>query len=177
MRPHARGLLWALLWALPVLTADQAIKGLVARTLSAGESPVLVPGVLRLTYTENPAAAFGLFGHLPPALFISLIFVVVGVFVLLVWPFMSIRAGVMSAALVLGGAAGNLVDRLTRHFVIDYLQFPFKLTLGDRTLMWPVFNLADVCVVVGIGLLVLLIFRVERQSAPAPANPPGGDPS
>jgi len=138
---------------------------------------VLVPGVLRLTYTENPAAAFGLFGHLPPALFISLIFIVLGVFLLLVWPFLGARAGVASAALVLGGAVGNLVDRLTRQYVIDYLQFPFRLTLGDRTLMWPVFNLADICVVAGIGLLVLLIFRVERRPAPVPAEPPGGAPS
>jgi signal peptidase II len=177
---HARGLGWALLWALPVVVADQVLKGLVTRALTAGESHVLVPGVLRLTYTENPAAAFGLFGNLPPTIFIALILTVLGIFLVLAWPFLHARIGIAVTALVLGGAVGNLVDRITRHYVVDYLQFPFQLHVGGRLLMWPVFNLADICVVIGIGLLILLLFRSERRAEPVPVpattpvDPSGG---
>lgn len=175
---RARGLMWALCGALPVIAADQVIKGLVSRMYLAGESPILVPGCLTLSYSENPAAAFGLFGNLGSTAIIALIIVVLGVFVALAWPFLHTRAGVLMSALVLGGAVGNLADRIARHYVIDYLLIPIQIKIGQRSLMWPVFNLADVCVVIGVGLLVILLFRGECRPAPAEPTtqpaPPGG---
>ena len=177
MTTHAKSLRWALLGALPVVVVDQILKGLVTRFLVVGESHVLVPGCLHLYRSENPAAAFGLFGPLPPPVFAVLILAVLGVFLTLVWPCLRWRVGIVTTALVLGGALGNLADRVTRHYVVDYLLIPVQLRFGGRIYMWPVFNLADICVVIGIGLLVMLLFRRE-QPAPSPEVPspqPGGN--
>lgn len=174
---RARGLLWAVAWALPVVAADQVIKGLVLRAFPAGGSHLLVPGVLELSVSRNHAAAFGLFSTLRHGYLIALVIAVLGIFVVLAWPYLTNRVGVVMAALVLGGALGNLVDRIVRTYVVDYLQLLFQFTIRGRAWMWPVFNLADICVVSGVGLLIILLFRSERRSAPAPADTPVTEPA
>ncbi len=164
---------------MPVVVADQVIKGLVLRAHFADGSHILVPGVLELVLSRNSAAAFGLFGGVPPSVLIGLIIVVLGIFVVLAWPFLGSRVGVVMAALVLGGALGNLTDRILHRYVVDYLQLLIPFHVNGRTWLWPVFNLADICVVLGVGLLVILLFRGERRPSPvsAPADslePPGG---
>jgi signal peptidase II len=165
---RARGLGLACLAALPVVAADLAIKGLVVRALAPGGSRVvLLPDLLELIYSENRAAAFGLLRTLPPAAFPVLISIVLVIFLVLAWPFLQRATGVVLTALVLGGAIGNLVDRLRTHYVIDYIYFH----VGTR-FSWPVFNFADTCVVIGIGLLVLLLLRSEHARARAAATTP-----
>lgn len=146
---------------LALLTAvvDQALKGLVLATLQ-GKSHALVPGLLYLTYRENHGVAFSALSHLPIGVLIGLNLLVLVLFIWLITPFLRSRAGQAAAVLVLGGALGNLYDRVTRQYVIDYLDFR----------VWPVFNLADACVVLGVGVLVVLLLRGDR---PVP-TPPGG---
>ncbi len=123
--------------------ADQAIKAGVTATLPAGVEVPVVPGVLTLTHVHNRGVAFGLLPGLPPLV----LGLVAGCLVLLVaWrgsgPLERWQVGAGSA-LVLGGAAGNLVDRLRWGYVIDYIDLH----------RWPVFNLADAAIVAGGVLL------------------------
>lgn len=78
--------------------------------------------------------------------------VVLLIFLALIRPFLATRGGQCAAILVLGGAIGNVIDRINLGFVVDYVDVH----------VWPVFNFADVCVVCGVGILVLLILRAER---------------
>ena len=143
--------------ALIVLAADQFTKHLVRRFLEEGESWHLLPSLRRIfsiTHVRNRGAAFGL---LPNA---DLLFVLVAVVVIVVILFYSrsLSAGELwvrvSLGLQLGGAVGNLVDRLCfQGYVTDF--FAFK--------PWPtVFNLADSCIVVGMGILVYRLWRNPR---------------
>lgn len=142
-------------WALLIAAVDQAIKGLVLAHLP-GKSQIIVPGLLDLVYRENRGVAFSIFEGLPIPVLLAANLVVLALFLWLIHPYLSRRAGRLAAVLVLGGALGNLYDRLVRHYVIDYLDVH----------VWPVFNVADACVVAGVGVLVLLILRSERATPP-----------
>lgn len=127
-------------------------KYLAERRL-VGEEPVeVIPNVFQLRFTTNPGGAFGLFGRA------AWLFVGASVVVIAVILFASRRPpsllGAVALGLVLGGALGNLTDRLVRgpRFsgeVVDFLDFH----------VWPVFNVADSCIVVGAGLLLLTGIR------------------
>ena len=126
------------------LVADQLTKSLVAASFMPGESLPLVPRVLHLTYVQNTGAAFGLFKG-QHALFIVLSLVVI------VWiarEFLTkrpaSRAVAWGYALVLGGAAGNLIDRVRLGYVVDFLDLR----------VWPVFNVGDSAITIGVALLV-----------------------
>lgn len=140
--------------ALLVLAADQLTKHLVRGFLEEGESWHLLPSLGRIfsiTHVRNRGAAFGL---LPNA---DLLFVLVAVVVIVVILFYSRSLSAetllvrVSLGLQLGGAAGNLVDRLFfQGYVTDFLAFN----------LWPsVFNVADSCIVVGMGILVYRLWR------------------
>jgi signal peptidase II len=145
-------------FALLVAAVDQGIKGVVTATFAPNASRVILPGIFSLTYRRNTGAAFSLLHDSPIAALLTLNLLVVGVFLLLIRPYLSSPLGRLAAVLVLGGALGNLIDRLRLHYVIDYLDFH----------VWPVFNLADACVVIGIGALILSMLRAERGKPRAP---------
>lgn len=127
-----------------VVLADQAVKLGIARTMRLGESIPVLPGIFHITYIENPGAAFGMFANQ------RWVFIVAGILVVL-------AAGVMyrriaetgrmvrwGAALLLGGAVGNLIDRVRLGCVIDFFDFR----------VWPVFNIADIGICVGVACLI-----------------------
>ena len=132
--------------AVAVAAADLVVKAAAARVL-AGRGTVDLPGPVDLRLLFNPGAAFGLGAALPAAAVVAVTgLVVVGV-VVYAWraaPTLG-RAGRAGLAVVLGGAVGNLVDRALDGVVTDYLH----------TGWWPTFNLADVAIVTGAGLLLL----------------------
>lgn len=141
-------------WVALIAVADQAVKGLVKaqlRTMPGGSND----GLFSLTYQTNTGAAFSLLRDAHAALIIGLNVLVLLFFVWLVRPYLALRMGRVAAVLVLGGAMGNLIDRVFRGRVIDYLSFRVS------TFQWPVFNLADTFIVIGVGLLVRLVLRVE----------------
>jgi signal peptidase II len=143
---------------LAVLAADQISKYVVDKFSYAGSSRVLIPGVLNLVHTNNPGVAFGLLANSQsPWLASVLIAFSVAVIALLVWLLATDRAGgwlgKCGLGLILGGAAGNVLDRVLRRSVTDFIDFH----VGNYH--WYTFNLADSAIVIGAGLVILELFR------------------
>ncbi len=158
----------ALVAAAVVLVLDQATKALVERTMTLYESIPLLP-FFSLTYVRNTGAAFGLLGGLPAALRLPLFVVVtVGAVWALVSHLRQVRAHETWIALalggVLGGAAGNLVCRLRYGEVVDFLHLHY------RGFDWPMFNVADSAISVGVALVLLHSLRASDE-APAEKRP------
>lgn len=145
-----------------VLLVDQATKYLVRVNLVRGQSVELAPWLspfFQITFVTNSGAAFGLFPNL------GQFFVVIAVIVIvaLVWYYLRLSDGhwlvQLALGLQLGGAAGNLVDRLRfGGSVVDFIDLNFWPLHN-----WPVFNVADSSIVVGVTLLTLLMFWEEWQ--------------
>ncbi len=135
-----------------VLAADQAAKAIVEAQLVPGED-VGVLGPLGLTLTHNRGVAFGLAGGAgAPLVLVTLVALTVVVYLFARNP---ARPGMwVAAGLLAGGAIGNLADRVRNGAVTDYVDLS----------PWPAFNLADVAIVAGVLLLVLLYLRdAERE--------------
>jgi len=134
------------LLAAAVLALDQGTKAWAGRTLPGGGSRSYLGGLVRLTLVHNPGGAFGLFPEHSGA-FIAVSAVVVAALAVLLLLGRWRPLGRVGSALLLGGAAGNLVDRVQWGYVLDFLQVPGL----------PVFNVADVAIVVGAGLLAVAL--------------------
>jgi signal peptidase II len=156
--------------ALLVAGCDQLIKELVLRSIAPGEFLAVVPGICWLTIRHNPGAAFSLLQEAPIGVLILLNLAVLIGFLLIVRPYMGSRLGGVATACILGGALGNLIDRVRWHYVVDYLEV--RLT---PTYTWPTFNLADACVVIGVGLLGIVLWRSEHPRG-TPADPEAPSP-
>ncbi|CAB1128484.1 Lipoprotein signal peptidase [Candidatus Hydrogenisulfobacillus filiaventi] len=142
--------LWGI--ALAVFLLDRAVKVLVVTHLSLYQSIPLVPHVLALTLVLNSGAAFGLLRHR------QFLFVLVAVGLLAAVAAYSFRTREIPAplmwglGLLAGGSAGNLWDRAVSGRVVDYIHLAY----------WPVFNLADSAIVVGMAVLMWYFWRGER---------------
>ncbi|MDO8750710.1 MAG: signal peptidase II [Dehalococcoidia bacterium] len=137
---------------------DQITKGWVRSHLLLGES-IPEQGLFRITHTFNTGSAFGLF---PNQTVILTLASVVGIGILLLFLRKQSVPGIWlhtSLGLQLGGAAGNLVDRLTMGRVTDFIQ------IG----IWPVFNLADSSIVIGLAILAWFLFRSPKETPAATA--------
>ena len=139
--------------ALAVVIADQLTKMWVASAMQLHES-IAVFSWFNLTYVRNPGAAFSLFADHSSAFrvpFFILISVIAGgaiAFFVRQTPATQ-RTVLIACGLVLGGAVGNLVDRVAYGEVIDFADAHW------RGMHWPAFNVADACISVGVGLLLL----------------------
>ncbi len=137
--------------ALAVFLVDQGLKTLVERSMRLGESVLVIQDFLYLTYIKNSGGAFGILGGQGTVLLLGSAVAVA--FVL--WMLLAgtpTRLTVTGCGLVLGGAAGNLLDRLTEGEVTDYVHFTF----------WYVFNAADAAIVAGVAALLLSALRPEK---------------
>jgi signal peptidase II len=146
------GLLFALTLALAVFVVDQGIKAIVEGSMRVGESITLITGFLSLTYIKNDGGAFGILGGSPLILLVGSTVAVVVV----LWMLLSGRPSTLTmlgCGLILGGAAGNLLDRLSSGEVTDYVHFSF----------WYIFNAADAAIVAGVGLLLLSALRTSEK--------------
>jgi signal peptidase II len=141
-----------------VYVLDRVTKLAAERHLE-GRPPIdVIPGVLQLRYTTNPGGAFGLFGG-ATWLFVGASIAVIAI-ILVASRRPPSRAAALALGLVLGGALGNLTDRLVRGpglsgEVVDFIDFQ----------VWPVFNVADSCIVVGAALLLFTGVRASRTEA------------
>ena len=139
-----------------VLLADQASKLWIQQQFAAcdASSRPLVPGWVAFAYTCNKGAAFGLLAN-ETLLFVLIALVVIGVIVAY-FRFLPANSPWLrlSLGLQLGGALGNLLDRLRQGFVVDFISVQ----------AWPVFNIADVCVVVGVLILAYHLLLVQGQA-------------
>jgi signal peptidase II len=151
--------------ALVVVLLDRWTKRLVAAHIAMYTHIQIIPGFFRLTHTENTGAAFSLFAdspsHWKTTLLIAFSIVAMIVVSVLLWkqPGLFSMTGI-SLSLILGGAIGNLWDRVASGRVVDFLLFYVQ------QYQWPVFNLADSAIVVGASLLVLEIIF----GRPTPGN-------
>jgi len=157
-----------------VLSVDQVTK-VAADTLLGREGPIrVIPGFLNLWYSRNRGGLFGYFSEWddPWRSLLLTLFPLVAIG-LIAWFLAKADEGHRSTlaglALILGGAAGNLVDRVLRGEVVDFLDVyaswgPLAEWLVSRfgTVHWPTFNVADSAIVAGAGLLFLDILRRER---------------
>lgn len=153
-----------LLIAAATLLVDQVTKALVIRFLSPAQSWSISPFLARwvnITYVTNTGAAFGLF---PDQGFVFVVVaVVVAAIILMYYRRLPAGQGLIRLALglQLGGALGNLVDRLRYGYVVDFVDLNFW-PLRD----WPVFNVADTSIVTGVCLLALTMLREESRARP-----------
>lgn len=135
---------------------DQLIKVLVFEYLSQANSITLISGVLSLTYVENTGAAFGLWNSrwLLVALNIIIIFVIVKLLLSKKYEFT--KPMKIAYSLILSGGITNLIDRLIRGYVIDYIDI-------TELFNYPVFNLADICIIIGVVIIVITIITKTLQ--------------
>ena len=155
--------------ALIVLLLDRWTKHLAATRIGLYRHIQIIPGFFRLTHTENTGAAFSLFADAPAlwrnAFLVSFSMIAIVIVVALLWKqARSLTMTGIALSLILGGAAGNLWDRVASGRVVDFLLFYI------RQYQWPVFNLADSSIVIGAGLLVTEMLFSRQQSAVNP-NP------
>ena len=144
------------LLALLIVLLDRWTKRLVATRMAMYSHIQIIPGFFRLTHTENTGAAFSLFAdspsHWKTALLIGFSFVAMVIVSVLLWKqSQALNLTGVALAFILGGAIGNLWDRMASGRVVDFLLFYIK------QYQWPVFNLADSAIVVGAILLVMEI--------------------
>jgi signal peptidase II len=139
-----------------VVAADQATKALVRARLAEGQSWPEGWDLIRLAHVENSGAAFGIFQGGGIFLVGSSVIAIVAIALFLIWaPLTRLHAAAL--ALIFGGAAGNLIDRVARGTVTDFI---------DPT-HYPSFNIADSAIVVGVGALFLLTLLEERRERAA----------
>jgi signal peptidase II len=164
------------LWiALAILLTDQATKALVLLRFTDNTVVPIIPGLFRLVRVENPGIAFGLLSESASA-WTALLLVLfslgaIGMVVALLWRSCpSARAAGLGLGLVLGGATGNLVDRLLRGKVVDFLD----VYVGSYH--WPAFNVADSAICVGAAAVLwsLLVPRTAQRE-PAHSQCPQGE--
>jgi signal peptidase II len=154
--------------ALIVVLLDRWSKRLVAARIALYAHIQIIPGLFRLTHTENTGAAFSLFADSPGRWKTGLLitFSVIAMVIVSVLLWRQVRALSITGialSLILGGAVGNLWDRAASGRVVDFLLFYIK----DH--QWPVFNLADSAIVVGATLLVLEILFSKPSAGEASA--------
>lgn len=145
-----------------VLVLDQLTKAVVLRTLELHESIPVIEKLFSLTYIRNPGAAFGLFSEhgdgLRMVFFLTVSFIAI-IFLLTLYSRMPPHdlLGRLAASMVMGGALGNLVDRVRFGEVVDFLDF----YIGRYH--WPAFNVADSCITVGVALLMWYFIRQNKS--------------
>jgi signal peptidase II len=156
--------------ALIVVLLDRWSKRLIAQRVALYTHIQVIPGFFRITHTENTGAAFSLFadsnGPWKTELLVGFSVIALLVVSIMLWKNhpAHLATGV-GLSLIMGGAFGNLWDRLARGRVIDFLLVYVK------HYEWPVFNLADSAIVVGAGLLIAEI--LFAKSLDKPRNQPG----
>ncbi len=152
--------------SLATLGLDQITKEMVNQSLFLHESRSIIPGFFNLVHTRNSGAVFGVFqdstSAMLPKLLLMLSFAALGLvgFYFLKSP-LTERLNLMGLSLIMGGAVGNIIDRLARSSVVDFLEF----YVGS--FHWPAFNVADSAICVGISFLLLRAFRDREDPAEA----------
>jgi signal peptidase II len=145
------------------LILDRWTKSLIQTRFVLNESSSIVDGFFNITYVRNTGVAFGIFSSIssPVKSILLSLFTVAAVAVVVIYALRSpVRNWLLqvSLACILGGALGNLYDRLSYGYVIDFLELYF------RDYHWPAFNVADSAISTGVVLLAIEIFRNENTS-------------
>ena len=153
---------------IPIIVLDQATKLLVKAHMALYQSIALIPNFLDLTYTLNPGAAFSILANAPPwarlAFLLSMSCAAIIVLAVLIARAERVSIASVGFALILAGAAGNLIDRATRGGrVIDFVRAHYY----DWN--YPVFNVADSAITIGVALIILTSL-FGRDDTPKPTH-------
>ncbi len=145
--------------AATVIAIDQITKAIASSRLLVGLPVPLFGDAVRFTLVHNTGAAFGLFpGSRVPFIVISILAIVVVIYLFLRETYRSLANRILLGC-ILGGAIGNLVDRVRLGWVVDFID------MGFGSLRWPVFNVADSAVTLGV---IFLAWNLARAGRPAP---------
>ena len=137
-----------------LLVLDQLVKGLVTLTMTPGESVPVIKNFFHITYVLNPGAAFGILPHQ------SWFFILAGAAMIAVFCFYYPKLKQHCAyfhygcVALLSGAVSNLIDRVRSGLVIDFFDFR----------VWPVFNIADIAIVLGVASMIYAILYKEKET-------------
>lgn len=153
---------------LTILIADQLTKAIVAQKIALLDSKTIIPGFFNLTHIRNRGAIFGFFSQSGSQfLYIILMLASLTALGLVVFYFFKTPASEIfmkiSLSLILAGALGNLIDRIFRGYVVDFLDFYIK------KLHWPSFNVADASITIG-AILLIFIFFFRRRPKCSPSS-------
>jgi signal peptidase II len=154
-----RGLVFAI--SALVVLLDRITKHIVAQQLPNGQTYTVIPGIFRISDVHNTGAAFSMFAENASPATVRNILIAFSAIAIIILFGMLWRTGryltlaSVALALILGGAFGNLYDRIRYHYVIDFLE------VRIIHYHWPDFNVADSCIVIGACLLLIEIFRPQ----------------
>ena len=148
-----------------IVVLDRVTKVAVEQHLMLGGAHTVIPGVFRITHVLNTGAAFSAFAETASPLTVRYSLIGFSALAILIVGSMLWRSGRaftlsgLALALILGGAIGNLYDRIWLHYVVDFLEVRIV------HYHWPDFNVADSAIVIGACLLILEIFRPQPAEA------------
>jgi signal peptidase II len=156
----------AILFTLSALAVliDHLTKRYIIDNIVTGSARTVIPNVLRITHVLNTGAAFSMFAESASPEAVRNGLILFSIFAAILVAAMLWRAGnaitptSVALALILGGAIGNLYDRIRYHFVIDFIE------VHIIHYHWPDFNIADSCIVIGACLLLIEIFRPQPDA-------------
>jgi len=158
--------------AAAAVVADQLVKWVVVSALAVGARVVVIPRLLTLTHSQNPGAAFGMLPRGTVLLIVAGV-LIVGILVLYGRKVAACRPLWVGLALQVGGAIGNLIDRVFRGpellhgRVVDYIDVQIT-----RTYTWPTFNIADICITAGAVLIAYCLVTGKAEGGRHPEARP-----
>ncbi|MDR5657929.1 signal peptidase II [Serpentinicella sp. ANB-PHB4] len=143
--------MWILI-ALFIIIFDQITKTWVVSSLKEIRQMYIVENILHFTYVENRGAAFGIMQD-QKLFFIIVTFIILAVMIYYLLTIDNLKKSVIvSLSLIIGGAIGNLIDRIRFGYVIDFIDFR----------VWPVFNIADIAIVIGQIILIYVVLKYDN---------------
>jgi signal peptidase II len=153
-----------------IVAADQITKQLVARHLELHDSREILSGLVSLTHVRNRGAAFGFLSNadLPYQAILFSLLSLAALGAIAVYAFKlpaAQKAPQIALSLIMGGAVGNLIDRMVHGYVIDFVDVYW------RSHHWPAFNVADSCISIGVGILILDLLRAPAEASTADESP------
>jgi signal peptidase II len=162
-----------------VITVDHVVKWIVKSTMELNQTIEVIGNFFTLSYIINTGIAFGFFdgsrsrAKMPLLVAVSIIALAIIIYIFLSLPKRAKLAG-PAMGLIFGGAIGNMIDRIVRGRVIDFLDVDFPdiavKPLGIYLTRWPTFNVADSCVFVGIIMLLVIIIIEGGKAEPKGAE-------
>lgn len=160
---RSKQIVWPLLVVTAIIISDQITKAYIVEWLKPQGTVSIVGDFLRLTFVTNSGVAFGMLTGIPYILTVPIVILVGVIIFYLVKTLGQSFLLTLALSLELGGALGNLIDRIRLGYVVDFVKFPY----------WPAFNVADSCVVVGaIGLAFILLWQDRETRTDNPESPP-----
>ena len=153
LRVKSKQIVWPLLLAASIIISDQITKAFIVEWLKPQGTVSIIGDLLRLTYVTNSGVAFGMLTGMPYVLTVPIVILIGVIAFYLIKTLGQSFLLTLALSLELGGALGNLIDRIRLGYVVDFVKLPY----------WPAFNVADSCVVIGaIGLAFVLLWQ-DRQ--------------